>query len=74
MQTPRKKKKKKKVLKQWDPLRDALIPELFEFPRSDQSFYSYERTNTFSVTDTTTLYIEMMYSFCLIEAAASLLD
>ena len=47
--------------KKWDPLLDALIPEMFEFPQSEQWFLSYERTYIFGVTDTTTIYIQMTF-------------
>jgi hypothetical protein len=36
----------------WDPLLDALIPELFEFPPSDQHFLSYECPNIFTANAT----------------------
>jgi hypothetical protein len=35
------------------PSPDALIPEQLEFLQSDQTFFSYERTNIFTVNATT---------------------
>jgi hypothetical protein len=46
----------KKVPNKWDPLLEAPIPELFEYSQSDLCFFSYERTNNFTV-NATTLYI-----------------
>jgi hypothetical protein len=46
-----------KSFKKWHPLLDALIPELFVFLQSHPQFFRYKGTNTFCVTDTTTLHI-----------------
>jgi hypothetical protein len=47
------KKNPEKVSQIWDPILEALIPELFEHSQSVQLFKSYARPNIFAVFATT---------------------